>query len=222
MQGSGEFRVVPDVPDDLLQAYLAQKEIAIDTELQGLRLGRDQVCLVQICDRESRVCLVQPRPPEAPPNLKHLLTHPKTTKIFHYAVTDVAFLQQSLSIHVHPFRCTKVMSKMIRTYTDSHSLKDLVAEMVGIELEKDSQLTNWFRRDLSSRQLKYAANDVLHLLKVFDSLKQMLKERGPLPSGITAVEMNELSQAALPALVELILNGYGDRENGWNTSVFTH
>ncbi|HKI98231.1 MAG TPA: ribonuclease D [bacterium] len=222
MASSSEYTVVPDIPDALLKVYLAQKEIAVDTELQGLRLGRDQVCLVQLSDRKQQVCLVRPEPPHAPPNLKKLLTHPQTIKVFHYALTDVAFLKLSLGIDVYPFRCTKVMSKLVRTYTDQHSLKDLVREFVGVELEKISQTSNWQRRDLSPAQLKYAANDVLHLLAVYDHLMQMLKERGKLPTGITAQEMNEHTQQALPTVVELIMNGYGDKDQGWETSLFNH
>ena len=219
---SSEYTLVADIPDALLKSYLAQKEIAVDTELQGLRLGRDQVCLVQLSDRKQQVALVRPTPPKAPPNLKKLLTHPKTIKVFHYALTDVAFLKLSLGIDVYPYRCTKVMSKLVRTYTDAHSLKELVREFLGVELDKISQTSNWQRRDLSPAQLKYAANDVLHLLAVYDQLNRMLKERGKLPTGLTADEMNDHSQAALPTIVELILNGFGDKDLGWETSLFSH
>ena len=222
MAASSEYTVVPDIPDALLKVYLEQKEIAVDTELQGLRLGRDEVCLVQLSDRKRQVCLVRPEPPHAPPNLKKLLTHSKTTKVFHYAMTDVAFLRKSLGIAVHPYRCTKVMSKLVRTYTDQHGLKDLVREIIGMELEKYPQTSNWQSRDLSPAQLKYAANDVLHLLAIYDHLNHMLKDRGKLPSGITAVELNEHSQQALPTIIELILNGYGDKDQGWETSLFNH
>jgi len=222
MAASSEYAVVPDIPDAVLKSYLAQPEIAVDTELQGLRLGRDDVCLVQLCDREQQVCLVRPDPPKAPPNLKKLLTHPKTIKVFHYALTDVAFLQTSLGINVQPYRCTKIMSKLVRTYTDQHSLKELVRELVGVELDKVSQTSNWQQRDLSPAQLKYAANDVLHLLAIYDALKAMLKDRGRLPTGVMAADLNERTQQALPTIVDLILNGYGDKDQGWETSVFNH
>jgi ribonuclease D len=222
MTAASEYAVVPDIPDALLKVYLAQKEIAVDTELQGLRLGRDNVCLVQLSDRKQEVCLVRPEAPKAPPNLKKLLTHPQTIKVFHYALTDVCFLNSSLGIDVHPFRCTKVMSKLVRTYTDQHSLKDLVRELMGVELEKISQTSNWQRRDLSPAQLKYAANDVLHLLGCYDQLALMLKERGDLPTGITAEQMNEQAQNVLPTMVQLVLNGYGDKDQGWETSLFNH
>lgn len=222
MAASSEFKVVSDIPDSLLQRYLRQKTIAMDTEFQGLRLGRDQVSLVQICDRDNNVCIIRPTPPKAPPNLKKLLTHSKTVKVFHYALADVAFLKMSLGIDVHPFNCTKVMSKLIRTYTDRHSLKALVKEIAGFEMDKDSQSSNWEEKNLSPAQLKYAANDVIYLLQIYETLGKMLKKRGKLPSGISPLELNAQSQAVLPTLVQLILNGYGDRDSGWETSIFVH
>jgi ribonuclease D len=222
MAQSGQYKAVPDIPDLLLETYLASKEIAVDTEMQGLRLRRDQVCLVQICDRAKNVCLVQPTSREAPPNLRKLLTHPKTVKVFHFALTDVAFMKTGLGIDVHPFRCTKVMSKLVRTYTDTHSLRAVVMELMGAELDKENQQSNWFSKNLTQMQLKYAANDVLYLLPVYDTLMEMIENRGALPSGITAMELNEASQAFLPTLVELVVNGYGDRDNGWETTLFIH
>jgi len=217
-----KYSVVSDIPDDLLANYLKQPEIAVDTELQGLKLNRDQVCLVQLCDRNQQVCLVRPNPPEAPPNLKKLLTAPNTVKVFHYALSDVAFLKVSLGIDVAPFRCTKVMSKLVRTYTEGHSLKSLVQEIVGVELDKTSQTTNWGKGDLSADQLRYAANDVIHLLEVYDGLKEMIKERGELASGLKLDDLNIQCQAMLPTLMNLLISGYGDQDNGWETSVFDH
>jgi len=222
MPESKTYKLVQDIPDALLKTYLSQKEIAVDTELQGLRLGRDQVSLVQLCDRKGNVCLVRPNPPKAPSNLKKLLTHPKVIKIFHFALTDAAFLKASMDIDVHPYHCTKVMSKLIRTYTESHSLKELARELIGMEMIKESQSSNWDSKTLSPAQLEYAANDVLNLLKIYDRLKAMIKDRGKLPSGITVAQLNERSQQTLPTLVDLILNGYGDRDQGWETSVFIH
>jgi len=222
MTTSSDFKVLPDIPEKTLKSYLSQEDIAVDTELQGLRLGRDHVSLVQLCDRKQEVCLVRPNLSKPPPNLKKLLTHPKTVKVFHYALSDVAFLKSSLGVEVHPFRCTKVMSKLIRTYTDKHGLKQLVKEFIGLELDKDEQSSNWQRKDLTQAQLQYAANDVVYLLRVYDGLNLMLKDRGKLPSGIKAVELNEHSQKMLLTMVELLLNGYGDRDQGWETSLFLH
>ena len=222
MAAGATRKVLPDVPGDLLEKYLRSDVIAVDTELHGLRLTRDQVCLVQIADRAQNVCLVRPSPPEAPENLRILMEHPRTIKVFHYALTDVAFMRTSLGVKVWPYHCTKVMSKLVRTYASSHGLKDVVAELVGVEMDKHPQQTNWSARELSQKQLEYAANDVLNLIPAYDALQRMLQERGMLPTGITVVELNELCQAFLPTLVELILNGYGDSDDGWETSLYTH
>lgn len=222
MTTSSGYKVLPDIPEKTLKSYLSQKEIAVDTELQGLRLGRDQVSLVQLCDRNQEVCLVRPNISKPPPNLTRFFTAPKTLKIFHYAISDVAFLKSSLGIDVHPFRCTKVMSKLIRTYTDRHGLKDLAKEFIGLEMDKNAQSSNWQSKVLTQDQLQYAANDVLYLLQIYDDLKKMLKDRGNLPTGISAVEINDHSQKMLVTMVELVLNGYGDRDQGWDTSVFSH
>jgi len=222
MAGPETLRVVPDIPDKLLETYLQAKEIAVDTELQGLRLRRDEVCLVQLCDRAKNICLLQPTPHKLPPNLRTLLTSPQLTKVFHFALTDVTFLRVSMDVKVHPYRCTKVMSKLIRTYSESHGLKALVHELMGVELDKEQQTSNWSVKHPTQIQLRYAINDVLYLLPIYDTLMEMIENRGQLPSGITALELNEAAQACLPALAELLINGYGDRDNGWETSLFLH
>lgn len=217
-----KYTMVADIPEAQLKSYLAQDKVAVDSELQGLQMWRDQVCLVQICDSKGDVCLVKVKAPKLPRNLAKLLTNPSTIKIFHYAVADAAFLKSSLNTIVHPFRCTKVMSKLVRTYTDNHSLKTLVQELVGVELEKQQQSSDWSRSDLSQNQLRYAASDVLYLVEVYKRLEKMISQRGKLPTGITLKELNEKSQASLPTIVELLLNGYGDKDRGWETSIFTH
>lgn len=217
-----KYRAVADVPADLLKKYLREKVIAVDSELQGLQLWRDQVCLIQLCDAGGNVCLVKIKPPRMPPNLKKLLTAPGTIKVFHYALTDVAFMRASLNVEVKPYRCTKLMSKLSRTYSESHSLKTLVHELCGVELDKEEQATNWSRNDLSEAQLRYAANDVVYLLQVYRTLDKMIGDRGKLPSGITARALNEQAQACLPTMVEIVLNGFGDRDRGWETSLFAH
>ena len=211
-----------DISDKLLEMYLAEPEIAIDTELHGLRLFRDEICLVQICDDKKNVSLIKPTAKQLPPNLKRLLTDPNVIKIFHFALSDVAFFKTSLNIEVAPFRCTKVMSKLIRTYTQGHGLKDLSLELLGHDLNKDQQQTNWAQNNLSSKQLEYAANDVLELIEIYRKLVKMMDERPPLASGITVNELNNKSQAMIPGLVELLINGYGDKNGGWESSLFSH
>lgn len=216
------YTLSADISDKLLEMYLAEPEIAIDTELHGLRLYRDEVCLVQICDDKKNVCLVKPEHKQIPPNLKRLLTDQHVIKVFHFALSDVAFFKTSMNIDVGPFRCTKVMSKLIRTYTQAHGLKDLSLELLGHDLNKDQQQTNWAQNDLSSKQLEYAANDVLELVQIYRKLTEMMDNRPPLSSGRTVNELNIKAQAMLPGLIDLLVNGYGDKNGGWESSLFTH
>lgn len=222
MAGEAQYQVVPDISDELLQTYLAGGIVAIDAEMQGLQLRRDQICLVQICDPAGNVSLVRPRPPKAPPNLKKLLTTRSVTKVFHYALSDVCFLRTSLGIRVNPFVCTKVMSKLSRTYTEQHGLKHLTLELAGVEMAKENQTSDWSKEDLTPSQLEYAANDVIYTIKVYTELAKMIEARGKMPSGVTLKQLNDKAQAALPTVVELLLNGYGDRDRGWETSLFSH
>ncbi len=216
------YTLTSDIPDKLIELYLAEPEIAIDTELHGLRLYRDEVCLVQICDDKNNVCLVKPENNQAPPNLIHLLTDSDVIKVFHFALSDVAFLKTSLNIKVTPFRCTKVMSKLIRTYTQGHGLKDLSLELLGHDKNKNQQQTNWSQKDLTDKQLEYAANDVIHLIQIYRKLNKMMEERPGLSSGTTISELNNKAQSMLPVLVELLIHGYGDKDGGWESSVFSH
>ena len=197
------YTLSADISDKLLEMYLAEPEIAIDTELHGLRLYRDEVCLVQICDDKKNVCLVKPEHKQIPPNLKRLLTDQNVIKVFHFALSDIAFFKTSMNIDVTPFRCTKVMSKLIRTYTQSHGLKDLSMELLGHDLNKDQQQTNWAQNDLSFKQLEYAANDVLELVQIYRKLTKMMDNRPPLSSGRTVNELNIKAQAMLPGLIEI-------------------
>lgn len=219
---SEKYTLVADIPDALLKTYLSRDVVAVDAELQGLQLWRDEVCLVQVCDKEGNVCLVKIKPPKLPRNLARLLTDTSTVKIFHYALSDVAFLKVSLHVDVYPYRCTKIMSKLARTYSDSHGLKDLVYEFIGVALDKQNQSSDWSKPRLSQSQLKYAASDVLYLVEVYRQLQNMIDQRGKLPSGITLKELNEKSQACLPVFVEIFQNRYGDRDRGWETSLFSH
>ena len=216
------YTLSEDISDKLLEMYLAEPEIAIDTELHGLRLYRDEVCLVQICDDKKNVCLVKPEHKQIPPNLKRLLTDQNVIKVFHFALSDIAFFKTSMNIDVTPFRCTKVMSKLIRTYTQGHGLKDLSMELLGHDLNKDQQQTNWAQNNLSSKQLEYAANDVLELVQIYRKLTEMIDNRPPFSSGRTVNELNIIAQAMLPGLIDLLVNGYGDKNGGWESSLFTH
>ena len=216
------YSITPDIPDKLLESYLLESEIAIDTELHGLRLLRDEVCLVQICDDKKNVCLIKPNNNQTPPNLKRLLTDLDVTKVFHFAISDVAFIKTSLGINVEPFCCTKVMSKLIRTYTGDHGLKDLILEVHGKQISKDQQQSNWDTSELSPKQLEYAANDVLYLIEIYKTLIEMMNNRAKLKSGVSVSDLNKKAQSVLPVIVDLLIHGYGDKDGGWESSLFSH
>ena len=216
------YQVYDDLNVEQLESCLQKPLIAIDTELHGLRLHRDQICLVQIGDDARNVTLVQPRQGKFPENLKTLLEEPRVRKIFHYALTDVAFFETSLGIQVQNFRCTKVMSKLIRTYTDSHGLKHLCDELLGIDISKQQQQTNWASLHLTQAQLQYAASDVFYLIEIYEKLTAMMEARPDLPSGRKILDLNEAAQRMLPSLVYLLIDGYGDRDQGWETGLFAH
>ena len=216
------YSIHDDIPEVIFNNFMKLEKIAVDTELHGLTMNRDQICLVQLCDQEEKVCLVRPNRDAGYSRLKALMENKDVLKVFHFALTDVAFFRTSLNIEVTPFCCTKVMSKLIRTYTQNHGLKDLHMELLGIQMEKEQQQTNWAESDLSQNQLKYAANDVLRLLEIFERLQKMIISRNRLPGGKSISELNETAQSMLPGMVELLVHGYGDLDRGWQTSLFSH
>lgn len=153
--------------------------VAIDTETMGLNPHRDRLCLVQLSSGDGTAHLVKfdGKSYEAP-NLKALLADPKILKIFHFARFDVAVLDHYLGVATSPIYCTKIASKLARTYTDRHGLKDLVGEILGIELSKQQQSSDWGAAELSDSQRSYAANDVLHLHAIKARLDEMLVRVG--------------------------------------------
>lgn len=192
-----------DLSDALLERYLQAEAIAIDTETMGLKPWRDRLCLVQLCDPEGQVTALRiARGQSAAPNLKVLMEAEGVTKIFHFARFDIAALQYHLQIKTAPFFCTKIASKLARTYTGSHGLKSLVQELCGVELDKSAQSSDWGNAmALSPKQLAYAANDVRYLIDLRQALTAMLQRE----------ERWELAQqcfACLPTLVALDLQQF--------------
>ena len=153
--------------------------VAIDTETLGLNPHRDRLCLVQLSSGDGAAHLVQfDGKNYGAPRLKALLADPKVLKVFHFARFDIAVLQQYLGVATTPIYCTKIASKLARTYTDRHGLKDLVGELLGIELSKQQQSSDWGAANLSDSQKSYAANDVLHLHALKTKLDAMLAREG--------------------------------------------
>ncbi|HKH03390.1 MAG TPA: ribonuclease D [Bradyrhizobium sp.] len=192
-----------DLPD--LTRYT--DSVAIDTETMGLDPHRDRLCLVQMSNGDGSADVVQiPKghgtDHAAAPNLKTLLADPKVTKIFHFARFDLASLYNAFGVMPQPVYCTKIASRLSRTYTDRHGLKDLVRELLNIDLSKQQQSSDWGSETLSEAQLAYAASDVLHLHALRERLDAMMAREGRL----------QLAQACfefLPTRARLDLQGWG-------------
>jgi ribonuclease D len=176
-----------DLTEEQLQAYLASPELAVDTETLGLQHLRDRLCCVQLCDRAGRATLVQtprdqvvgPLPLEArAPRLKRLLEEPRVLKVLHFARFDVAAVRHYLGIRMAPLYCTRTASKLVRTYTERHGLKDIALELLDIELDKVTRHTDWSSPNLSPEQVRYAISDVTLLMRLKDRLNDMLDREG--------------------------------------------
>jgi ribonuclease D len=164
-----------DLPD--LARY--RNTIAIDTETMGLDHHRDRLCVVQLSPGDGSADVVQiPRSGAEAPNLRALLANPGVLKIFHFARFDLGVLQQTFGIMATPVYCTKIASRLVRTYTDKHGLKDLTRDLLGIEVSKQQQLTDWGAEELTDAQVAYAASDVLHLHALKEKLDAMLAREG--------------------------------------------
>jgi len=189
--------------------------IAVDTETMGLNPHRDRLCLVQMSSGAGAAHLVQLIPPSLggrgydAPNLARLMADTSVTKLMHFARFDVAVLQQALGITVAPVKCTKIAAKLVRTFTDRHGLKDLCRELVGVELSKQQQTSDWGAPELTPEQMAYAASDVLYLHKLWARLEALLIREDRLA-------LAEACFAFLPTRCRLDLLGYE------NPDIFAH
>ena len=164
-----------DLPDDLDLG----SEVAIDSETMGLRFRRDPLCVVQLSSGDGNAHVVRLKRPDYDcPNLKRVLTDPAVTKIFHFGRFDIGMFLLHLGVETRPVYCTKIASKLARTYTDRHGLKDVVRETVGVDLSKAQQSSDWGAETLSQAQLDYAASDVLYLHAAKAKLDLMLAREG--------------------------------------------
>ena len=164
-----------DLPDGLDLGPV----VAIDSETMGLRLGRDPLCVIQLSAGDGDAHVVQLRRPAYDcPNLKRLLADPKVLKLFHFGRFDIAMFALHLSVVTQPVYCTKIASKLARTYTDRHGLKDLIRELLSVEISKAQQSSDWGQAQLSQDQIAYAASDVLHLHQLRARLDAMLEREG--------------------------------------------
>ena len=159
-----------DLPDEINFS----DKIAIDCEFTGLNIERDRLCLIQLSSGKNDAHIIQlDKDNYNAPNLKNVLNDKKINKLFHFARADLLFIKKYLEVDVANVNCTKIMSKIARSYSDKHGLKDLIKEFIGIDVSKQLQ-TSDFGGELSDKQLKYCANDVLYLHKIYDSLKKIL------------------------------------------------
>jgi ribonuclease D len=189
-----------DLPDGLDLGPI----VAIDTETLGLNPFRDRLCLAQLSAGDGICHAVQFAAGHyAAPNLKRLLTDPKTVKLFHFARFDVTMFKRYLGALTAPVYCTKIASKLVRTYTDKHGLKDLVKELLNVDLSKEQQSSDWGAPELSERQLSYAANDVAYLHRLKEVLDTMLAREGRTALAKACFDF-------LPARAELDLAGWED------------
>lgn len=202
------FALQEDLTDDDLERLLACEAVAVDTELTGLNPNRDLLCLVQICDDDRTVNFLKTRNWAACENLKRLLLDPGVIKIFHFALADCSFFLTNLGVTVQNAYCTKIASKIARTYSPEHSLSVLVKEFFRVDLDKTQTSTDWLRDDLTPEQLKYAANDVLWLIDLKRELEGILSRKGNLPTSLTYEELNARCQTFIPNLVHLSVNGW--------------
>lgn len=195
-----------DLPDDLDLGPV----VAVDSETLGLSLVRDALCVVQLSAGDGDAHVVQlDRKTYDCPNLKALLANEKVEKIFHFGRFDIAMFQRDLGVTTRPVFCTKIASKLVRTYTDRHGLKDVTRELVGVDLSKQQQSSDWGADDLSPAQLDYAASDVLHLHELKNKLTDMLIREGRL-------DMAEACFGFLPWRAKLDLAGWDE------TDIFAH
>ena len=192
-----------DLPDGLTLGSV----VAVDTETMGLNPHRDRLCLVQMSGGDGHAHMVQLIPTQRGgrgfdcPNLKRLMSDPGVVKLMHFGRFDVAVLQHALGITVAPVKCTKIAAKLIRTFTDRHGLKDLSKELLGVELSKQQQSSDWGAMELTSEQLAYAASDVLYLHALWAKLEAVLIREGRLA-------LAEACFAFLPIRGQLDLLGY--------------
>ena len=196
---------------DLPDALTLSGDVAVDTETMGLNPHRDRLCVVQLSDGSGDEHLVRfaPDADYAAPNLKALLADPDRVKLYHFARFDVAVLRHALGVVAAPVFCTKIASKLVRTYTDRHGLKELVRELIGAEVSKQQQSSDWGASTLSSAQLDYAASDVRYLHRMRDILVERLARE----------HRTELAQACfdfLPTRAALDLAGWPE------TDIFAH
>lgn len=191
-----------DLPQDLFDAYSKSQFLCADTETTGLNPHRDRLCLIQLCNEDGLTSVLQVTS-YTMPRLVELLEAERPLKIFHFARFDLAMLKQHLGARITSVYCTKVASKIARTFSGNHGLKDLAKDLLGIALDKSVQTSYWGADDLTEAQLAYSANDVKYLIPIKEKLDAMLKREGRDQLALDCMKH-------LPTLIELDLQGWQD------------
>jgi len=194
-----------DLNEDIAEKFKNQNLLAVDTEAMGLIHGRDRLCLVQISDEQDTVaCIKIAQGQKSAPKLKEIMENSSIEKVFHFARFDVAALHKNLGIKVQSIFCTKIASRIGRTYSPRHGLKEVVLELTGVELDKQSQSSDWGRTEkLSKDQLTYAANDVRYLIQSRNKLETMLKREN-------RFDLAKSCFKCIPVMAELDINHFGN------------
>lgn len=194
---------------DLPDSFDPGSILAIDTETMGLTIHRDRLCLIQMRNEAGQIVMVQIHVGQSEaPNLTNMLSDPKVLKIFHFARADMAMLKFNLGVDVAPVYCTKIASRLCRTNTQSHGLKSLVEDLLGIELSKEKQVSDWGAEELSREQLEYAASDVLYLHSLKEILDQRLERDG-------RTHLADSCFKFLPTITTMDIEG-------WKGDIFAH
>jgi len=190
---------------DLPKDVTFSGSVAVDTETMGLRLHRDRLCLVQLSGGDSHAHLVQIVPGTPTPNLSALFADPKLVKIFHFARFDLAMIQRTLGVRCAPVYCTRTASRLVRTNTDKHGLKDLCRDILGVDLSKQQQSSDWGAPALTPEQIEYAASDVLYLHRLKAEMEKLVAREG-------RTELLDACLRFLPDRAALDLAGWADED----------
>ena len=195
---------------DLPEGFDAGAAVAIDTETMGLDPARDRLCVVQLSPGDGSADVVQIAPGQTrAPNIERLLADASVTKLFHFGRFDIGVLAKTFGVTAQPVYCTKIASRLARTYTDKHGLKDLARELLNVDLSKQQQSSDWGSEELTDAQVAYAASDVLHLHAIREKLDSMLAREG-------RAEIAAACFRFLPERVRLDLAGWADQD------IFSH